>query len=94
MIFALFIIIAIALFSAGVFLFKKADSFLPLVGGGKENERFIQSYGLGFVLLGAVSIITAFLNKRWLAFAFLAVLLFFSAVFSFLLAGKITQGKK
>ena len=77
------ILIILALFLLVVgFAFTKKEFFFVLIKKTPENQRFLKSYGIVFIILGILSLFLLFYPQKIVVLLLLAVMLFFSAIFS------------
>ena len=82
------LILALFLFVVG-FAFTKQQFFFTLIEKTPENQRFLKNYGLLFMTLGVVSLVLLFFPQKIVVLLLLAVMLFFSAIFSLSFAKKM-----
>jgi hypothetical protein len=75
------IILALFLLIVG-FAFTTKDFFYVLIEKTPENQRFLKSYGSLFIILGILSFVLLFYPQKIVVLLLLALMLFFSAIFS------------
>lgn len=90
----LFIVIAVVLFLLSYLLLKKTSPFLSLLENSQDNTKFLQTFGILFIILGALAILVSFANSRYSAILYLVFLLVISAVFGLLFSQKMTRNSE
>lgn len=91
MIFLLFLIVAVLLLGVCYLLVAKQAIFFSLIPENTKNQTFLTIYGCLHGILGILAILVAFLDKKLIAFVYLAVLMITSASFSLLFAHKMKK---
>lgn len=81
---------AAVLFILGIVLLKKT-LFYSLISETDENRRFLQRYGIIFILLGILSMSLSSVNHKMIALFFIAIILLTSALFSIQFSKKMTK---
>lgn len=82
-------IVAAFLLLMAFFLIKKNRSFLALIGDSSASLSFLKQSGLIFIILATGSLAIGFLNSKFWAILYLAVIIFYSGIFSLSLSKKI-----
>lgn len=90
----LFIVIAVVLFLLAYLLLKKTSPFLALLENSQDNTKFLQTFGILFIVLGALAILVSFAHNRYSAILYLVFLLVISAVFGLLFSQKMTRNSE
>lgn len=77
----LLILMAVVLIFLGITLMKQTV-FFSLIENNEKNSRFLKTYGLIYLVLGAISALLATVNQMLFILAFIAVMMLVSALFS------------
>lgn len=89
--FILLAIIALFLFLISFFLIKKQDPFLTLLGLKESNKEFLKLFGIIYIILGVLALITGVWNQKILSLLLLFLIILVSGIFSVLFSKKMTN---
>ena len=73
------------------YLLKKQTSFFVLIEKTEKNQSFLQFFGTIYAFLGALGIVVAFFNQRFIALTYLIFVILVASVFSITFAKKIAK---
>lgn len=83
-------IAALLLLFVSYYLLKKQPIFFVLIEE-TENRGYLQFYGAIYAFLGVLGIFVAFFNQRFIALAYLLLVIIVASVFSFTFARKMVK---
>lgn len=75
----------------GIYLLKKPDIFLPLMGNTdkEENKQFLHQFGIFYLILAGIGIVVGLFDLTFFSLFYIFSLLIISSIFSIMLAKKI-----
>ncbi|EOS7735470.1 hypothetical protein [Enterococcus hirae] len=84
-------IAALLLLFVSYYLLKKQPIFFVLIEETEKNRGYLQFYGALYAFLGVLGIFVAFFNQRFIALAYLLLVIIVASVFSFTFARKMVK---
>lgn len=87
----LMVIAALLLLFVSYYLLKKQPIFFVLIEETEKNRGYLQFYGAIYAFLGVLGIFVAFFNQRFIALAYLLLVIIVASVFSFTFARKMVK---
>lgn len=90
MIVALLILIGLFLGLLGFFLLKKQEIFLTLLAhANQENQKFLATYGIIFLILAIIAFLISPFAQKEIALFFIAAMMLVSGLFSYQFSKRI-----